>query len=182
MTLGRKKRWSRPNKDGVTNPDVGDVFLIPIGDGTGYIGQVVAAEILLPYIVVFDLRVEVGRAAEEVDRALASEPLLVGLTMDALFRPGRWTVVSHREVENVEDYLPVFKVHTPRGWILEYVSVSITRPASDDEVASIPYRKSRSPAIFEHALQARHGLSEDNTYYDDLSPDKVALARDHGML
>ena len=182
MTLGRKKRRSRPSKDGVTRPDVGDVFLIPIGDGTGYIGQVVAAEILLPYIVVFDLRVEVGRAAEEVDRALASEPLLAGLTMDGLFRPGRWTVVSHRDVENVEDYLPVFKVHTPRGWILEDVSVSITRPASDDEVASIPYRKSRSPAIFEHALQARHGLSEDNTYYDDLSPDKVALARDHGML
>lgn len=154
----------------VSRPRVGDVFVVPTGDGRAGIGQVVGAYGDHGYFfAIFDLVLPVGEASERALEALTSSVRLMALSMDAKLYVGHWTVVGHAPVDQSIP-LPVYKEVVGRPSRVDVVdySGSRRRAASPGEAEVLPNRKIVAPVRLERALRALLGLEPWTDVFDDL--------------
>ncbi|WP_102193365.1 hypothetical protein [Microbacterium aurantiacum] len=160
-------------------PKVGDVFLIPAGEGSVGIGQVAATYGKDAYfLAVFDGIVAEEDAVSRLRDALAGEVLFFGLSLDAKFYVGHWQIVSNLPVR-ADLPFPAYKetVMSPdRIDAVDYSGLR-RRPASKDEVGGLSYRTIVAPVRFERALRASIGLDPWLPAYEELKPHKF-LSRD----
>jgi len=137
----------------------GDVFCVPLSDGTAYVGQVVDAGRYILFVVVFDHRVDVPVGAAEALRALQHEPLVASLTFDARFRPGMWDIVTNAQADR-RRFLPARTWGFPEtgGVRITNFDGSRTRFATAEEAATIPLKTTRSPMVIEEFLLMHAGI------------------------
>lgn len=155
------------------HPKVGDVFLIPAGEGSVGIGQVAATYGKDAYfLAVFGVVAEED-AASRLRDALAGEVLFFGLSLDAKFYVGHWRIVSNLSVR-ADLPFPAYKeaVMSPdRIDVVDYSGLR-RRPASKDEVGGLSCRTIVAPVRFERALRASIGLDPWLPAYEELKPHK----------
>jgi len=167
-------------KHGIVPLATGDVFLVELDDRQGYLGWIIAFDHQLPYIIILDHVVPTEGASAHIDVALDCRPLLSGMTTDALFRPGGWTVVGNRPIspETERCFLPAYLVRRPGQLLVEDFHRRRNRSAEPGEELRIPPRRTRAPIGFERALKAINGLEEWHDSYSRLYADRIILARD----
>ncbi len=144
----------------VRRPQVGEVFVIPVGDGRGGIGQVVATYgVAGYYFAVFDAVVPLDVAHREGVQAITAPILLLALSMDAKLYVGDWERIGVRPV-SAEIPFPAYKeaVGTPDNIQVVDYSGRHRRPATASEAESLPNRKVVAPVRLERALRAHLGL------------------------
>ena len=141
----------------VARVKVGDVFEIPIDENLSYIGQVISRYKAAWYVIVFDHAVPPGNA-DHVTAALRSPALLGGVTFDARFRPGMWTIVGNEPVDSTK-YLPAltYGAQRPDGATLTNFEGTKERVATADEARRAPELTFFAPVLIERALKAHLG-------------------------
>lgn len=155
--------------------DEGDVFSSPLGDGRCGVGQVVATYQRkgLYYFAIYDCVVDGSAVREMVDDALSSRVMFLALSLDSRLHHGIWTVVARRDVP-ADLPFPAYKEDV--GWpiqvhVVDYLGQRL-RPASHNEAALLPYRKTVAPIILEKALQAKAGLTPWIELFNELAPEE----------
>ena len=154
---------------------VGDVFIVPTGDGRAGVGQVVGLYGKSSYyFAIFDAVLPLEVAAERVMEALTSPVLFLALSLDAKIYAGHWTVVTRTAV-HAAVRLPAYKVGVggPENMHVEDYSGTRSRPATRAEINFLQYRSTVAPAILEGALRAYLGLEPWHPEFDELKPDWV---------
>lgn len=152
---------------------IGDVFVIPTGDGRGGLGQIVATYLKKSYyFVMLDWIVSEDPSEEEIAKAMSGQVLLLALSFDAKLRAGHWKIVGHAPVDP-KIPLPAYKEAVGTPWTFEIVDYSGSRRRSArlDEADSIPNRSIVSAAVLEKALRAHLGLEPWHEAYDELRPE-----------
>lgn len=149
---------------------VGDVFVVPVGDGRTAIGQVVGTYGNDAYFFAIFERVfesEVGE--EQAMEALADPVRFLALSLDAKLHAGHWTIVGNAPVGAAVE-LPAYKEAIGRPGQVDVVDHSGTRrrPATPSEAAALPNRKVVAPVRLEKALRASLGLEPWTEAYDEL--------------
>lgn len=156
---------------------VGDVFSFPVdeaGDRVAF-GQIVgpwgAGGGSHFYFAIFDAVYPNG---VDVDIAAAVEKpvALLGLSMDALLRHGRWRVQGQCRVPEDALRWPAYKEGTSPPGVFDVVDHTgqRRRRASDAEIEKLPYREVVAPIRLENAFRALHGEGEWNEAYASLLP------------
>ncbi|WP_375429866.1 Imm26 family immunity protein [uncultured Friedmanniella sp.] len=152
---------------------VGDVFILPTNDGRNVVGQVVALgeQPQLYYLAVFDEVISHDTPVERFLEATSSPVLFFGLSMNAKFKAGHWTMIGNKPVaSNIK--LPAYKetVGFPPKWeVVDYTGAK-RRRATELEAELLPYRKIVSPMYFEVALRAHLGLEPWNDVFNTILP------------
>jgi len=159
---------------------VGDVFVIPLGDGRAGVGQIVGAYGKDAfYFAVFDgvlpLAEVKGRAIEFLGRRVR----FLALSLDAKLYVGHWTIVGHVPVA-ASFPLPAYKeaVGAPPGYEVVDFSGTLRRPATPAEAAKLPNRKVVAPVRLERALKAAEGLEPWHEAFDELRFHKFVTTAD----
>lgn len=156
-------------------PTIGDVFIVPTGDGRAGVGQVVSTYGKdAYYFAVFDVVLPVDEAVEKAVEAAASQVLFLALSMDAKLHAGHWTVVAHAPI-NQAIPLPVYKEAVGSAMHVDVVDFSGTRRrrATPAEAASLPNRKVVAPVRLERALRANLGLEPWLEPFDELRVENI---------
>ena len=145
----------------------GDVFSIPLGDGTAAVGQIVSSYLASYYVVLFDFVAPENEIRSKISDALQTTPLFGGLTLDALFRPRRWHVLENRAVDS-KRYLPAYKTGASDlgNCMVEDFKAERSGAASYFDEGNIPFRKTSAPIIFERAMKAHLGLEPWHRAFD----------------
>jgi Immunity protein 26 len=154
----------------VTRPQIGDVFIVPLGDHRSGVGQVVATYGRDAYFfAIFDRVLPLDEASELATQALTAPVLLLALSMDAKIQAGHWRVVAHEAVDPSIP-LPAYKEAVGTAGSIEVVSYSgdQRRPATAIEAAALPNRKVVAPVRLERALRACLGLEPWLDAFDEL--------------
>jgi len=154
----------------VSKLGLGDVFIVPTGDGRAGIGQVVGAYGKDAYfLAIFEGTLPVEVAADRAIEALSTPVRLLALSLDAKVHAGHWTVVGRAPVsESIP--LPGYKeaVGGPMQFDVVDYSGSRRRPATAAEVDLLPNRKIVAPVRLERALRALGGLEPWLSAFDEL--------------
>lgn len=151
--------------------EVGDVFIVPTGDGRAGVGQVVAKFGKSAYFfTIFDGIIPLEEAGDRA-REIASSPVrFIALSMDAKIHAGHWTIVAQAPVDPLVP-LPAYKEAVgvpPRYEIVDY-SGKRRRPATTAEAAAVPNRKVVvAPVRLERALKATLGIEPWLDAFDEL--------------
>lgn len=153
-------------------PGVGDVFVIPVGDGRAGVGQVVGrygADAY--YFAVFDAVMPLELAKSRAVDAMSAPVLLLALSMDAKLHAGHWFTVGEAPVAS-DIPLPAYKeaVGTPVRFDVVDYSGTRRRPGTPLEVEALPYRKVVAPVRLEKALRAHLALEPWTDAFDELRP------------
>ena len=141
----RKQQWAR-----------GDVFLVPLQDGTNALAQIVGREAQVLNSVTcafFESRLAEGVTPIEADSALGRLISILFCTRD-LLDSGRWKVVGNRSVELKKKDMPYENCRS-KGWVGAEVEGS---------------------GIVEDFLNAFHGLQPWDAYKDPNYFDKLLLS------
>ncbi|CAO1651117.1 hypothetical protein I6E81_00125 [Salinibacterium sp. NG22] len=158
-----------------TKIKVGDVFIIPAGDGRAGVGQVVGVYGKSDYyFAIFDTVVPLEVSDERAIEALKSPLLFLGLSLDAKIFFGDWPVVAHAEVDP-SILLPAYKVSMgtiDNIHVIDYTGTR-SRPATEAEVDLLEFRSTVSPVRFERALRASLGLEPWLELFDKLKPNEL---------
>jgi hypothetical protein len=149
---------------------VGDVFVLPVGDGRAGVGQIVGTYGKdAYYFSIFDAVMPLDEAPDRASEALTARLLLLALSMDAKLHAGHWTVAMRASVAaNVP--LPAYKEDVgfpPRVEVVDY-SGTKRRPATPVEAETLPNRKIVAPVRLEKALRASLGLEPWLDIFDEL--------------
>lgn len=147
----------------------GDVFLIPLGDGSFTVGQVAGAWNDELYLVLYESRISEEQARP--DLVADSEPFLAVLSLDAKLWNGDWPVIGNYCANLALLAQPVFRVMQNGQPYVESRDRSVYRPAKGDEFARLQFRSVASPAVVEDAAKAWFGLDEWLPGYDRYSYD-----------
>jgi hypothetical protein len=158
----------------ISTPKDGDVFSIALGDGSAAVGQVVSSYLASHYVVLFDFVAPEDEVGSRISDALRAKPLFGGLTLDALFRPGRWQILENRAVDS-KRYLPAYKTGASDlgNCKVEDFKGERSRVASDFEAENIPLRKTSAPIILERAMKAHLGLEPWHAAFDGVRLDNM---------
>ena len=159
----------------VRDPKLGDVFVVPTGDGRAGVGQVVATYGKDAYFfAIFDFVLPLDEVAERAVEGLSAPVLFLALSMDAKLYAGHWTVVAQAPV-NPAIPLPAYKEAVDLATNIEVVDFSgeRRRPATAAEAASLPNRKIVAPVRLERALRAALGLEPWLEPFDELRVENV---------
>jgi hypothetical protein len=141
---------------------IGDVFIIETDKGKCY-GQIVADGINNCYLI-FDIVSDEVLLPEQV----VKKPIVfLTFTIDACIEEDKWKVIGNTSVPSDIVY-PIFKVRTTSGYMVTNHQGNYLRRASDDELERLKYHKSVSPALLEHAVQARFGSGKWEDYFDEI--------------
>ncbi|MBH0108570.1 hypothetical protein I6E81_00130 [Salinibacterium sp. NG22] len=154
---------------------VGDVFIVPTGDGRAGVGQVVGLYGTSSYyFAIFDAVLPLEVAAERAIEALMSPVLFLALSLDAKIYVGHWTVVTRTAV-HAAVRLPAYKIGVggPQNMHVEDYSGTRRRLATRAEINFLQYRSTVAPVRLEMALRAHLGLAPWHTEFDELKPDWV---------
>jgi len=144
---------------------VGDVFLVPLRDGTYVPGQLVSAWNDELYVAIFDGKVDSQRV--DFHQVVGWQPLFLTLTLDALLYHGNWPIIG-----NVQDNLagfpqPAYKVRQSGQIYIESRDRTFSRPASPSEADALGYRSVSAPAVVEDAVRAYFGFGEWKSHFDE---------------
>lgn len=167
--MGKRQRAASLN--------AGDIFTIPLGDGRVSVGQVILSFHTAYYIVVRDFAARVDELPLRLPEALGAEPVLAGLTFDALIGHGHWKVVGNRPVDG-KKYLPAYKTGTAEmgNCMLEDFKGEVWLPATAVEAEIIPFREMTAPIRFEKAMKAHLGLEPRDDSYERIRSGKVVTS------
>lgn len=148
----------------------GQVFQVPLADNLVGYGQILAKIRPNPlFVAMFDL---ISPASETLglEAVVNSKPVLLGNTLDAKIWHGHWPVIGSREPCLDGIPFPKFKVSIGRSNAVYVISYdgNKRRRATEDEEALLELRTTVSPALFERALKAFHGIEEWNEKFDKL--------------
>lgn len=137
----------------------GDVFAVPLGNESSYIGQIMTVDDDELFIVIFDFSVDPNMTPPDLSNALSSEPLVASWTHAERFRPGAWEVVGHAPADT-DRHLPAFTWGLPAtgGVRVTNFSGSRTRMASAEEASVVPMKTLRSPALINRFVRAHAGV------------------------
>jgi len=154
---------------------VGDVLLVPTGDGRAGVGQVVATYGKDAYFfAIFDRVLSLEEAPDQAAKAVTRPLLLLACSFDAKLHAGHWTIVAHSPVDPT---IPLLAYKEVVGWPpkVDVVDHSGTqrRSATQAEADSLPNRKIISPAILEKAFRASVGLEPWLPAFDELRSDRI---------
>lgn len=155
--------------------ETGDVFIVPTGDGRAGAGQIVGTYgKVCYYLAIFDWATTLHRAEHDALRALSAPVVFLGLTMDAKFYAGHWTVTTRAPVDPSIP-LPAYKEAFGEPDVLHVVDSTGTRrrPATPFEATAFPYRKVVAPVRLERALRASLGLEPWRDELEDLRVERV---------
>ena len=141
---------------------VGDVFIINTDNGKCY-GQIVADGIDKCFVIYDVLTNEIIVA----EQAVKAPIVFLTFTIDDLIEEGRWQVIGNTGVPK-SIVFPIFKVDTSHGYMLTDHQGNYLRRASDTEVNELRYHESVSPALLEHAVQAKFGGGKWENYFDEI--------------
>lgn len=153
-------------------PNEGEVFLVPLGDGTSVAGQVLAKFRRVNYFfATFDVVLGDDAAAPGLQQLTSAPVSLLCLSLDAKLRNGDWPIIGKSPVL-VGDLLPAYKVavNDPWNFQIEDYSGTRTRPASPEDERLYPFRTVVAPIRLERAAQALKGLREWESEWDELLP------------
>ncbi|MCC3293611.1 immunity 26/phosphotriesterase HocA family protein [Arthrobacter sp. zg-Y411] len=167
------------NRQRAATPRDGDIFTIPLGDGRVSVGQVISSFHTAYYIVVRNFAARVDELPSRLPEALGAEPVLAGLTFDALIGHGHWKVVDNRPVDG-KKYLPAYKTGTAEmgNCMIEDFKGEVWRPATAVEAEIIPFRENTAPIRFEKAMKAHMGLEPWNDSYERIRVGDVVTSAD----
>lgn len=159
----------------MVKPKVGDVFVIPTGDGRAGVGQVVGTygdDAF--YFAIFDAALPEEQAATHAEDALSGQVLLLALSLDAKLHAGHWVVVATAEVDPAVP-LPAYKESVGAPSNVEVVDYTggRRRVANADEAADLPDRKVVAPVRLERALRASLGLEPWLAAFDGLKVENI---------
>ncbi len=152
--------------------NVGDVFIVPVGDGRAGVGQIVARYGGAGYyFAIFEAVLSLEDARAHARQALGQPILFVALSLDGKLHAGHWTVVDHAPVGD-DLPLPAYKVAvgTPENVEVVDFTGDRRRPASKVETELLPYRKTVAPVRLEKALRAWLGLAPWLEAFEELKP------------
>lgn len=157
----------------------GDIFTIPLGDGRVAVGQIISSFHTAYYVVVFDFAAPEDELPLRVSEALRAEPVLGGLTFDALIRHGHWKLVGNRPVDG-KKFLPAYKTGADDmgNCMIEDFKGEVWRPATALEAEIIPFRGNTSPIRFEKAMKAHMGLEPWDESYERIRVGKGVTSAD----
>lgn len=152
------------------SPRVGDVLTIPVGSDRLGVAQVVAkyGKSQL-YFAIFEKLID--PTLRDLDSALSSPIVLLGLSLDAKIWAGHWRIVGSRAVAP-DVPLPAYReaIGTPENIEIVDYSGKRRRRARGVEAVAVPRRVTVAPVRLEKALRARHGLEAWLPDYDELVP------------
>jgi hypothetical protein len=146
----------------------GDIFIIPLGDGRAYVGQVLTSKAGALYVIVFDEQVAVD-AELHFRKTPDDDPLFATLTFDGRFRPGMWRIIGNSNPD-LDRYLPAFSYGSAEtnGFKITDFWDKVHRDATPEEAAMVPHRLTRAPVRLEKAVLAHAGILPWKSDYDDL--------------
>jgi hypothetical protein len=139
---------------------VGDVFVVPVGDGRSGVGQIVGRYGRdAYYFAVFDRLVAEDDGVESALSAVSSPLRFLALSLDAKLHVGHWSVVGRAPIPDPLPF-PAYKeaVGSPVAYDVVDYTGEMRRPATESEVARLPNRKVVAPVRLEKALRASLGL------------------------
>ena len=146
------------------NVKLGDVFLIPLSQGSDVGAQVIVKSDIL-YVAIFD---RVYSSDPNPDEVVADKCSLSGWTMDGKIYHGDWKIIGAAGMSNTARYLKNYLVtYQGASWVTD-VDGNMLRPASEKDRAALFLRSSYSPARLERAVRAFHGLEEWSQDFDGL--------------
>ncbi|WP_396599922.1 Imm26 family immunity protein [Frigoribacterium sp. R86507] len=168
----RQKQSTRCGRTRAVNLTQGDLFTIPVGDGTAYVAHVVG--VLRKknfYFVVYDFRTDETSAERDAEEALQHDVVLAGQTMSTLFVDMGWQVVGTAPVD-ADRWLPAYKVTIgdADSWFVVDFSEERRRPATAEEVEDLQFRTTRAPAGIAAAVRALAGTAPWEDRFDELLP------------
>ncbi len=150
-------------------PSLGDVFMLPVGDGSYGIGQVAGDWKGELYLVIYDA--SYATAVADPNDVCSLNPLLSALSLDAKIYNGDWPIVGNT-MENLSSLpQPVYKVEQGGRLYIESRDRNVTRVASQGEESVLRFRNVVAPIRLENALKALRGVGEWNPRFDELKPD-----------
>lgn len=162
----------------MVKPELGDLFVIPTGDGRAGVGQVVGAYgAEAYYFAIFDLALPEDEAGFRAKEALSAPVLLLALSLDAKLHAGHWTVVAQEDVEPSVP-LPAYRevVGSPSNVEVVDYTGQRRRKATAEEAAVLSERKVVAPVRVERAFKASLGLEPWVDAFNELRADSIVTA------
>lgn len=154
------------------NPQIGDVFVIPIDRERVGIGQVVGKHGGSDYyFAIYDWTGSPPGQAE-LSQVLRERVLFLALSLDGKLHAKHWTIVGQEAIPG-SIKLPAYKMsvgYPPQFFVVDH-SGKLRRPAKAEEVEVLPYRTVVAPVRLEKALRAKCGLEPWHEDYSALSPE-----------
>lgn len=149
---------------------LGDVFVVPVGDGRAGVGQIVGVYGKdAYYFAIFDTVLPIDEAEGRASEAVGTPLLFLALSMDAKLHAGHWTVVARAPVAT-DVPLQAYKemVGVPSQFEVVDYSGTRRRSATPIEAEALPNRKVVAPVLLEKALRAFLGLEPWLDIFDEL--------------
>lgn len=149
----------------------GDLFAVPLGDGSFGVGVVASMWMKELYLVLF-----AERFANEEQAASAQleqlTPILASSSLDAKIWHRHWPILR-RGVNATMLPQPVYKVEEPSGFVAESFDRESRRHIDADVATLLDYRRGVAPVRLEKALKAHHGLAQWDSSFDELAYSRV---------
>jgi hypothetical protein len=160
---------------------VGDVFLVPTGDGRAGVGQVVGTYRSNAYYFALHAQLVTGDDRAGVTAALSSEITFLALSFDAKLSAGHWSLVGSAPVPLGVPF-PAYREAGESGTQLYLVDHTGTRrhPVRETEVGGARFRRFVAPVRLERAFRASLGLEPWLEAYEELIPSGLTSAEVFG--
>lgn len=141
----------------------GDVFRFEVLPNRFAYGQVVFSDIL-QYVVIYR---EIMDGMTPLSNLNSSAIILSGWTTDAKMQAGDWEIIGRIDPPS-EVLLREYQVAmSDQTWVTD-VHGRALRPATKKEEASLYFKSSQSPMLYEDAFKACHGLARWESYFNKL--------------
>jgi hypothetical protein len=147
--------------------EIGDVFEMPIRNGKRGYGVIVICKKLL-YVIILKSLHAVRPAIEQL---VGDDIAFVGWTMDALIYHREWTVFLRGYPSRADIPFLNWKVQLGGEMVTtDFAGQTFLGTIRANEVDLLEFQTSRSPMIFQHALEALHGIGEWRSEYLSMTP------------
>lgn len=148
---------------------VGDVFLIPLGNDQYGVGQVLARyqQTELYYMCAYDELIHGPHQNVSIADCSLDSLLFLVFTFDAIIADGGWPVIGNTKPPSDVPF-PTYKVIQAGEELVESWDGSVRRRARPGETMNLDNRGGVSPIRLEKALKAHHGLQPWHPAYDKM--------------
>ena len=152
--------------------ETGDTFLIQADANRVAVGQVVSAtpSSSQVWVAIFWPPIDASEVDERLPDLISAAPALLGMTLNAFLKDGHWRRIGRADVVAAISW-PAFKIASAPGvfQVVDHDGIA-RRWATDEEVATLPFRSTMSPAGIEMAVTALAGAAPWNEAFNKLRP------------